>query len=89
MIAPAFARTALGPRLECAASQLAAWPALQNVRYLARKPIEVEGSHCSPPRSNRGAVHEITTWLVRSYGHIAIEALQVPDMTRSAKGTVE
>ena len=38
---------------------------------------------------NRNAVHEITTPLVRSYDRIAIEALQVTNMTRSAKGTVE
>ena len=38
---------------------------------------------------NRNAVHEITTSLVRSYGRIAVEALQVPNMTRSAKGTIE
>ena len=38
---------------------------------------------------NRNAVHEITTALVRSYGRIAIEALQVRNMTRSAKGTVD
>ena len=38
---------------------------------------------------NRNAVHEITTSLVRAYGRIAVEALQVPNMTRSAKGTAE
>ena len=38
---------------------------------------------------NRNAVHEITTALVRAYGRIAIEALEVRNMTRSAKGTVD
>ena len=45
-------------------------------------------THCNQVR-NRNAVHEITTSLVRSYGRIAVEALQVPNMTRSAKGTAE
>ena len=38
---------------------------------------------------NRNAVHEITSSLVRYYGRIAVEALQVSNMTRSAKGTAE
>ena len=38
---------------------------------------------------NRNAVRGISTSLVRSHGRIAIEALQVPNMTRSADGTTE
>ena len=45
-------------------------------------------THCNQVR-NRNAVHEITTSLVRAYGRIAVEALQIPNMTRSAKGTAE
>ena len=38
---------------------------------------------------NRGACHELTTALVRSYGAIAVEDLRIGNMTRSAKGSVE
>ena len=38
---------------------------------------------------NRNACHEITTDLTRRYGRIAVEDLQIKNMTRSAKGTVE
>ena len=35
---------------------------------------------------NRGAGHELTTALVRSYGAIAVEDLRIGNMTRSASG---
>ena len=54
----------------------------KRVAMLARE------THCNQVR-NRNAVHEITTTLVRSYGRIAVEALQVSNMTRSAKGTAD
>ena len=37
----------------------------------------------------RGALHEITTEIVRSYDFIAIEYLKTDSMTRSASGTAE
>ena len=38
---------------------------------------------------NRNECHRITTEIVRQYGHIAVEALAIRDMSRSAAGTVE
>ena len=38
--------------------------------------------------TNRNQCHRITTELVRDYGLIAVEALRVPKMVRSARGTV-
>ena len=38
---------------------------------------------------NRNEVHRLTTGLIREYDHIAMEGLVVPNMTRSARGTVE
>ena len=38
---------------------------------------------------NRNACHEMTTALVRRYGLLALEDLQVHDMSRSARGTME
>lgn len=38
---------------------------------------------------NRNAVHALTTGLVRDYSQIAIERLQIRNMTRSARGTLE
>lgn len=39
--------------------------------------------------AGRHATHRLTTGLVRDYGRIAIEDLQIQNMTRSARGTVE
>ena len=38
---------------------------------------------------NRNQCHRITTTLVREHGHIAVEALRIPNMVRSASGTIE
>ena len=38
---------------------------------------------------NRNAAHELTTELVHRYDRIAVEALRIPNMTRSARGTIE
>ena len=38
---------------------------------------------------NRNECHRITTDIVRRYGRIAVEKLTIPNMTRSASGTVE
>ena len=38
---------------------------------------------------NRNECHRATTEIVRQYGHIAVESLQVKNMTRSAAGTLE
>ena len=38
---------------------------------------------------NRNRCHELTTGIVRQYGHIAVEKLVIPNMVRSASGTVE
>ena len=38
---------------------------------------------------NRNQCHRATTEIVRQYGHIAVESLQVKNMTRSAAGTLE
>ena len=38
---------------------------------------------------NRNECHRITSEITKRYGHIAIEDLQIKNMTRSAKGTVE
>lgn len=38
---------------------------------------------------NRNECHQITTGLVREFGRIAAEALVIPNMTRSASGTIE
>ena len=38
---------------------------------------------------NRNQCHRLTTDLVRNYGHIAVEALRIPNMVKSAKGTLE
>ena len=38
---------------------------------------------------NRNRCHRITTALVREHGHIALEALRIPNIVRSASGTVE
>ena len=38
---------------------------------------------------NRNACHVVTTDLTRRFGFVAIEDLPIPNMTRSAKGTVE
>ncbi len=39
--------------------------------------------------SNRNALHRLTTDLVRKYDFFAAEALQIPNMVRSAKGTLD
>ena len=39
--------------------------------------------------ANRNQCHRITTEIIRTYGHIAVEALRIPNMVRSARGTVE
>ena len=39
--------------------------------------------------ANRNQCHRITTAIVREYGHIGVEALAIPNMTKSAKGTLE
>ena len=38
---------------------------------------------------NRNAAHRITTSLVRQFGMIALEALKIRNMTRSASGTID
>lgn len=38
---------------------------------------------------NRNATHRLTTAIVRRFGAIAVEALQIRNMTRSASGTIE
>ena len=38
---------------------------------------------------NRNQCHQVTTELVRRFGHIAVEDLQIRNMTASAAGTVE
>lgn len=38
---------------------------------------------------NRNATHRLTTGIVRRFGAIAVEALQIRNMTRSASGTME
>ena len=38
---------------------------------------------------NRNATHRLTTAIVRRFGLIAVEALQIRNMTRSASGTME
>ena len=38
---------------------------------------------------NRNECHRITTEIVRKHGLIAVEALTIPNMTRSAAGTIE
>ena len=38
---------------------------------------------------NRNECHRITTEIVRQYGHIAVEALAIRNMSRSAAGTAE
>ena len=38
---------------------------------------------------NRNRCHSITSALVQEHGHIALEALRIPNMVRSASGTIE
>ena len=38
---------------------------------------------------NRNQVHRLTTGLIKDYDHIAMERLVIPNLTRSARGTVE
>ena len=38
---------------------------------------------------NRNECHSLTTDIVRNYGHIAVEALRINNMVRSAAGTLE
>lgn len=39
--------------------------------------------------NNSNECHRITTDIIKRYGHIAVEALQIQNMTRSASGTIE
>ena len=54
----------------------------QKVRMLARERERLAVQ-------NRNRCHELTTAIVRRYRHIAVEALAIPNMVRSASGTVE
>ena len=38
---------------------------------------------------NRNQCHQLTTDIVRNYGHIAVEGLRIPNMVKSAAGTLE
>ena len=38
---------------------------------------------------NRNELHRISTWLIRSYDHFAIEDLDIKAITRSARGTLD
>ena len=57
-------------------------------RWRQRKAI-LANAHSRARISNRNACHRITTGIVRSFGHIGIEALQITNMTRSAAGTID
>ena len=46
-------------------------------------------AHSRAKISNRNECHRITTNIIQRFGHIGIEALQIRNMTRSAKGTAE
>ena len=38
---------------------------------------------------NRNLCHRLTTEIVRNHGHIAVEALRIPNMVKSASGNIE
>ena len=46
-------------------------------------------AHSRVKISNRNQCHRITTDIIQRFYHIGIEALQITNMTRSAKGTLE
>ena len=46
-------------------------------------------AHSRARISNRNQCHRITIDIIQRFGHIGIEALQIRNMTRSAKGTLE
>ncbi len=48
----------------------------------------IANAHRRQAIRNRNECHRITTGLIRDYGLVAVEKLQIPNMTRSAKGTV-
>ena len=47
------------------------------------------GSLASSTSASRNACHRATTGIIRQHGLIAVEALKVTNMTRSAKGTAD
>ena len=58
-------------------------------RERRKRALTLANAHYRERVRNRNECHRITTDLVKRYGTIAIEDLQVQNMTRSAKGTVE
>ena len=57
-------------------------------RWRKAAPTLAREQHRSRVR-NRNECHRITTGIVRRYGRIAVEKLTIPNMTRSASGTLE
>ena len=54
-----------------------------------KKVSRLASAHRRARIRNRNQCHRITTEIVRNYGHIAVEALRIPNMMRSASGTME
>ena len=57
-------------------------------RFRQRKAI-LANAHSRARISNRNACHRITTEIIRTYGHIGVEALRIKNMTHSAAGTID
>ena len=54
-----------------------------------KKISRLANAHRKARIRNRNLCHRLTTEIVRNYGHIAVEALRIPNMVRSASGTLE